>query len=56
MCIRDRIYNEMPELKNKIRNNHLIAPTNIEGKGEYENDGIRITSLDGEVLFEENIL
>jgi len=52
----EEIYNEMPELKNKIRNNHLIAPTNIEGKGEYENDGIRITSLDGEVLFEQNIL
>ena len=47
----------MPELKNKIRDNHLIAPTNIEGKGEYENDGVRITSLDGEeVLFEGDIL
>ena len=45
------------KLKNKIRNNHLIYPTNIEGKGEYENDGVRITSLDGEeVLYEDNIL
>ncbi len=53
----EEIYNEMPELKNKIRNNHLIYPTNIEGKGEYENDGVRITSLDGEeVLYEDNIL
>ena len=53
----EEIYNEMPELKNKIRDNHLIAPTNIEGKGEYENDGVRITSLDGEeVLFEGDML
>lgn len=53
----EEIYNERPELKNKIRDNHLIAPTNIEGKGENENDGVRITSLDGEeVLFENNIL
>jgi len=45
------IYNELPELKDKIRNNHLIYPSNIEGKGEWENDFVRITSLDGEEIF-----
>tara|TARA_B100000809_G_scaffold101898_2_gene100479 strand:+ start:631 stop:1473 length:843 start_codon:yes stop_codon:yes gene_type:complete len=49
----EEIYNELPELKDKIRNNHLIYPGDIEGKGEWENDYVRITSLDGEVLFED---
>ncbi|MDD2366978.1 MAG: hypothetical protein PHN84_12520 [Desulfuromonadaceae bacterium] len=53
-CLSDIFCNsELSELKEKIRNNHLIVPEEIEGKGEWENNYIKITDINGEVLFEE---
>lgn len=49
------IYSESPELKEKIRSNHLVYPGDVEGKGEWENDYVKITTLDGKVLFEDGI-
>jgi len=46
------IYSEDHELKEKIRSNHLMLPEDIEGKGEWEDDYVKITDLNGEVLFE----
>lgn len=51
----DEIYSESPELKEKIRSKHLLHPGDIEGKGEWENDYVKVTTLDGEVLFEDGI-
>ncbi len=47
------IYSDSKELKEIIRENHLLIPIDIEGKGEWENDYIKITDLSGDVLFEE---
>ena len=49
------IYSETPELKEKIRSKHLLYPRDVEGKGEWENDYVKVTALDGEVLFEDGI-
>ena len=45
------IYSEEHELKEKIRNNHLMPPEDIQGKGEWENDYVKIIDLSGEILF-----
>lgn len=47
------IYRDAHELKDVIRNSHLLIPENVEGKGEWENDYIKITDLEGDVLFED---
>ena len=46
------IFCEADELKEKILRNHMLYPGDIEGKGEWENDFVKITDLTGEVLFE----
>jgi len=40
-------------LKEKILKNHSLQVENTEGKGEWENNYVRVTDMDGEVLFEE---
>lgn len=44
------IYFDSPELKEKIRRNHRLCPGDVEGKGEWENDYVKITTLDNEIL------
>ena len=46
------IYRGEHELKEKIRNNHLMLHEDIEGKGEWEDDYVKVTDLSGEILFE----
>ena len=47
--------NEYSSIKEKIINNHLISPEDVEGKGEWENDCVKITTLNYELLFEDGI-
>lgn len=49
----DDIRYESPELFQKIVNNHSLEVGDIFGKGEWENDYIKVTTLDGDVLFED---
>ena len=44
--------NENPELRDKFIRENNISATRIEGKGEWENDYIKITTISGVVLFE----
>jgi len=46
------IYDENEELREKIRDNHLIENDDIEGKGEWENDYVKVIKVDGELLYE----
>ena len=46
------IYLSDHPLRNTIRSNHLIAPSDIEGKGEWENDYVKILDMSGDVVFE----
>ena len=47
------IYEENHPLKEIIRKNHLISPGDIEGKGEWENDYVKLLDISGNVIFEE---
>ena len=48
----EEIYSESSELRDKIRNNHLIQPVYVGGKGEWESDYVKVSNVEGEVLFE----
>ena len=48
----EEIYGESVELREKIRNNHLIQPTYVGGKGEWDSDYVKVTDTEGDVLFE----
>lgn len=47
------IFMENHELKQIIYDNHSIESDDIEGKGEWENEYIKITNTDDETLFED---
>lgn len=47
------IYEENHPLKEIIRKNHLISPGDIEGKGEWENDYVKLLNVSGNVIFED---
>jgi len=47
------IFVDAHELKETIVKNHHLYPGDIEGKGEWENDYVKITTSTGEVLFED---
>lgn len=47
------IYLENHPLRKTIRENHLISPSDIEGKGEWENDYVKILDMSGDVVFED---
>ncbi|NDY94124.1 hypothetical protein [Wenzhouxiangella limi] len=49
------IYIEAPDLGKKIREKHLVYPGDIEGKGEWDSEYIRITTLEDEDLFEDGV-
>ena len=46
------IFSESPELAKKITDKHTIYEDNSEGKGEWENDYIKIVDSSNEILFE----
>ena len=48
----EEIYGESLELREKIRNNHLIQPIYVGGKGEWESDYVKVTDTEGDILFE----
>ena len=48
----EEIYGESLELRGKIRNNHLIQPIYVGGKGEWESDYVKVTDTEGDILFE----
>ncbi len=48
----DEIFSESPELAKKIIDKHTIHEDNSEGKGEWENDYVKIVDSSDEILFE----
>ncbi len=46
------IFSEAPELAKKITGKHSIYEDNSEGKGEWENDYVKIVDSTDEILFE----
>tara|TARA_R100000781_G_scaffold107113_1_gene71269 strand:+ start:808 stop:1578 length:771 start_codon:yes stop_codon:yes gene_type:complete len=46
------IFSDCPELAKKITDKHTIYEDNCEGKGEWENDYVKIVDSSDEILFE----
>ena len=47
------IFSDYPDLAKKIIDNHSINYDNCEGKGEWENDYIKVVESSEEILFED---
>ena len=48
----DSIYYEQPGLRDMIREKHLCQAEDIEGKGEWENDYVKIINMNKKTLYE----